>query len=396
MANPSDAWDPFARDEPHTRALPCAGARVRGLRRRRGSRSRSGRSSSRHSTCSRRRRRTARAGGPQPLEPPPGLLHLPARPADPGRRLEPAADARRARQARADRGRPPRRRRGSLRRRRRQDARRRFPRSCGRGCARSPQARWPWPRSATATISTPARIPIARHRDRRLRPRRSASVVTGRRSSRSWTTCSGTTRRSATAAAPTRQCRPRRGRSFLERRVIVRLAAHRLRRRPRAAATAMGKANRGRDTAPELRLRSALHRRGLRFRVNRRVAADLRTTVDIVFGRARVAVFVDGCFWHRCPEHSTMPKANREWWAAKLEENVARTDARTSRSRERGWTVVRVWEHDDPEDAANRVAAIVQAARRWVGRRSDQQRPDDLGRPRGRGSADPQPGSHDA
>ena len=129
-----------------------------------------------------------------------------------------------------------------------------------------------------------------------------------------------------------------------------------------AAATAMGQANRGRDTGPELRLRSALHRRGLRFRINRRVAAELRTTVDIVFARARVAVFVDGCFWHRCPDHSTTPKANGEWWASKLEENVARDRRADIALRERGWTVLRIWEHEDPEVAANRVAVIVRRA----------------------------------
>src|SRR5689334_15276812 len=121
----------------------------------------------------------------------------------------------------------------------------------------------------------------------------------------------------------------------------------------------MGKANRGRDTAPERRLRSLLHRRGLRFRVNRRVAGDLRTTVDIAFGPARVAVFVDGCFWHQCPEHGTLPKANGAWWAEKLDGNVAR-DRRTDAALEdRGWTVIRVWEHEDPEKAADRIEAAV-------------------------------------
>src|SRR5690242_18235278 len=94
------------------------------------------------------------------------------------------------------------------------------------------------------------------------------------------------------------------------------------------AATAMGKANRGRDTAPERELRSALHRRGLRFRVHQRPEPSLRVTADVVFRRARVAVFVDGCFWHRCPVHATKPKSNSEWWEAKLQANVDR-DRRT-------------------------------------------------------------------
>jgi DNA mismatch endonuclease, patch repair protein len=126
----------------------------------------------------------------------------------------------------------------------------------------------------------------------------------------------------------------------------------------------MGKANRGRDTRPETLLRSALHRRGLRFRVHRRPAPDVRATADIVFGPARVAVFVDGCFWHRCPEHSSIPKANRDWWVEKLERNVER-DARTSSTlEERGWTVIRIWEHEPPDEAADRIERLVRERRR--------------------------------
>src|SRR3954452_12998483 len=102
------------------------------------------------------------------------------------------------------------------------------------------------------------------------------------------------------------------------------------------AATAMGKANRGRDTGPERQLRSALHQRGLRYRVNRRVEADLRATVDIACGPGRVAVFVDGCFWHRCPEHGTLPKANGDWWLRKLDANVARDRRNDAALRSRG------------------------------------------------------------
>lgn len=128
------------------------------------------------------------------------------------------------------------------------------------------------------------------------------------------------------------------------------------------AATAMGKANRGRDTEPELLLRSELHRRGLRYRVNRRVARDLRTTVDIAFGPARVAIYVDGCFWHRCPLHGTVPKANRGWWVEKLDANVVRDRRNDKALRERGWTVLRIWEHEDPRVAADRIAEIVRVA----------------------------------
>lgn len=129
------------------------------------------------------------------------------------------------------------------------------------------------------------------------------------------------------------------------------------------AATAMGKANRGRDTTPERRLRSALHRRGLRYRVHRRVEPDLRATVDVTFGGARVAVFVDGCFWHRCPLHSTLPKANREWWSQKLADNVDRDRRVDSALTQKGWRVLRIWEHEDPEGAADRIAAVVRSAK---------------------------------
>lgn len=125
------------------------------------------------------------------------------------------------------------------------------------------------------------------------------------------------------------------------------------------AASAMGRANRARDTSPELMLRRELHRRGLRYRVHRRPVPAVRTTADIVFGPARVAVFVDGCFWHRCPQHSVMPKRNGEWWRNKLEANVAR-DRRDDRALdEHGWHVVRVWEHEDPRAAADRISRVI-------------------------------------
>lgn len=116
---------------------------------------------------------------------------------------------------------------------------------------------------------------------------------------------------------------------------------------------------RRRDTAPEILVRSALHRRGLRFRIERPLDFDRRRRADIVFPRARVVVFVDGCFWHRCPEHATFPRANAAFWADKLQRNVDRdrdTDARLTAA---GWTVIRVWEHEDPEQAADRIAAAV-------------------------------------
>ncbi|MBH0119867.1 very short patch repair endonuclease [Rhodococcus sp. HM1] len=112
---------------------------------------------------------------------------------------------------------------------------------------------------------------------------------------------------------------------------------------------------RRRDTAPEVALRRELHRRGLRFFVDRAPLPGLRRRADLVFPRRHLAVYVDGCFWHRCPVHATDPKNNSEWWAAKLAGNVARdrdTDARLTAA---GWTVVRIWEHEDPLTAADRV-----------------------------------------
>ena len=117
--------------------------------------------------------------------------------------------------------------------------------------------------------------------------------------------------------------------------------------------------NRSRDTIPELALRSALHRRGLRFRVDRAPLPGLRRRADVVFGPTRVAVFVHGCFWHGCPEHYIAPRANREFWKAKVEDNRAR-DADTGRLlTEAGWEVVVVWEHDNAEVAADRIAVLV-------------------------------------
>ena len=119
-----------------------------------------------------------------------------------------------------------------------------------------------------------------------------------------------------------------------------------------------------RDTTPELAIRSELHRRGFRFRVDRAPLPGLRSRADIVFGPARVAVYVDGCFWHSCPAHGTRPKANAKWWERKLNRNQER-DRETDRVlREHGWAVVRIWEHEDPVAAADRVVETVRDRRR--------------------------------
>nr|WP_240963326.1 very short patch repair endonuclease [Antrihabitans stalactiti] len=115
---------------------------------------------------------------------------------------------------------------------------------------------------------------------------------------------------------------------------------------------------RRRDTAPEVALRRELHRRGLRFFVDRAPLPGLRRRADLVFPRLRVAVYVDGCFWHSCPQHATHPKNNADWWAAKLAANVARDRDTDARLAESGWQVVRVWEHVAPDVAAD----VVQAA----------------------------------
>ena len=116
-----------------------------------------------------------------------------------------------------------------------------------------------------------------------------------------------------------------------------------------------------RDTPAELALRSALHAAGLRYRVDTAPIVGVRRRADLVFRRARVAVFVDGCFWHACPEHGGVPKVNAAWWSAKLSRTRER-DADTDRLlNEHGWLSVRVWEHEPVGAAAERVKATVRS-----------------------------------
>jgi DNA mismatch endonuclease (patch repair protein) len=117
-----------------------------------------------------------------------------------------------------------------------------------------------------------------------------------------------------------------------------------------------------RDTSAECALRSVLHAMGLRFRVHHRPLSDLRREADIVFPRQRVAVFVDGCFWHGCREHKTIPRSNNEWWRAKLAENRQRDRDTDKRLKAAGWRSVRVWEHESVADAAERIAALVRGS----------------------------------
>jgi DNA mismatch endonuclease, patch repair protein len=114
-----------------------------------------------------------------------------------------------------------------------------------------------------------------------------------------------------------------------------------------------------RDTAPELALRKELHRRGLRYRVDVPLLGTRRGRADIVFSRARVVVMVDGCFWHRCPQHGLDPKANSAWWRQKLDRNVERDRRADAELVSSGWRVIRVWEHEAPALAADHIEAAV-------------------------------------
>lgn len=123
---------------------------------------------------------------------------------------------------------------------------------------------------------------------------------------------------------------------------------------------------RQKDTPAEMALRRELHRRGLRYRVDLAILGVTRAHPDIVFTKRKVAVFVDGCFWHSCPEHATTPKSNEQWWTDKLAANVERDRRHDRELTEAGWQVLRFWEHEDPLIAADRVEEVVTAV---VGRR---------------------------
>ena len=114
-------------------------------------------------------------------------------------------------------------------------------------------------------------------------------------------------------------------------------------------------ANRRRDTEPELAVRRQLHALGMRFRVDIAIGANRRRRVDIAFTRARLAVFIDGCFWHFCPEHRSVPKSNTEFWLSKFARNMQRDRATDEQLGDAGWLVLRVWEHEPPEEAASRI-----------------------------------------
>ncbi|MDK1347169.1 very short patch repair endonuclease [Streptomyces sp. 378] len=117
------------------------------------------------------------------------------------------------------------------------------------------------------------------------------------------------------------------------------------------------------DTAVELAVRRLLHAAGMRYRVEYPVPGLPRRRIDVAFPRVKVAVLIDGCFWHGCPHHATHPKANAEWWRTKLDRNMARDRETTEHLVTAGWTVLRFWEHEAPEEVAVQVAAAVQRRR---------------------------------
>lgn len=124
------------------------------------------------------------------------------------------------------------------------------------------------------------------------------------------------------------------------------------------------RSNKGRDTSPELTIRRRLHAAGMRFRVSVRPLPTVRRTADILFTRAQVAVFIDGCFWHGCPEHYQAPVRNADFWIEKRRRNRER-DAETDEVlRAAGWTALRFWEHDVKRDPDAVVAAITVAVER--------------------------------
>ena len=123
---------------------------------------------------------------------------------------------------------------------------------------------------------------------------------------------------------------------------------------------------RNRDTKPEWLIRRLVHARGLRYRVAAKPLPGLRRTADMVFRPVKVAVFIDGCYWHGCPEHYVPPRTNPGYWSDKVARNMARDRDTDQRLLEAGWTVLRFWEHESAEDCAARISAEVERRRSLV------------------------------
>lgn len=145
----------------------------------------------------------------------------------------------------------------------------------------------------------------------------------------------------------------------LERNIVVKKNSDKTRRPPLTRSEIMSRVK-SKDSEAERALRSALHSAGLRFRLHSRVEG---VTVDVVFPNAKVAVLVDGCFWHGCPRHATYPKSNTSYWLPKLAENKDRDKQQSARLREAGWKVFRVWEHDCTPPNPRVISRIVEACR---------------------------------
>ncbi|WP_329127844.1 very short patch repair endonuclease [Streptomyces sp. NBC_01465] len=118
-----------------------------------------------------------------------------------------------------------------------------------------------------------------------------------------------------------------------------------------------------RDTTAERSVRQLLHASGHRYRIHYPVPDMPRRKIDIAFTRAKVAVLIDGCFWHGCPQHATYPKANARWWREKLDRNIARDRETTDHLRAAGWEVLRFWEHESTETVTERITASVESRR---------------------------------
>jgi len=118
---------------------------------------------------------------------------------------------------------------------------------------------------------------------------------------------------------------------------------------------------RRRDTAPEVELRRMLYSKGLRYRIDARPEKLLRCKADLVFRRHRLCIFVDGCFWHGCPEHGRVPQTNADWWQEKIADNRSRDSRQQNALESLGWTVLRFWEHDLRSNLFSCIAQVVSA-----------------------------------
>jgi DNA mismatch endonuclease (patch repair protein) len=128
------------------------------------------------------------------------------------------------------------------------------------------------------------------------------------------------------------------------------------------------RANKGVDTGPEIRLRSLVHKAGLRYAIDVRPELDLNRRADLVFRSAKVAVFVNGCFWHGCPKHYSPPKSNKRYWSEKVRRNRERDVETRSLLRRRGWRVLVFWEHQSAQSCSEKVVSVVSERRKRASR----------------------------